>query len=153
MHELLRLPKQYSDAVKDIKNNPETMFATSEPPSRALQSASTTDILRVAESTGLQQDCRWFQRLGSTIRLERIRHNDTVQSEPGAVETNGNDGNSRANLTYDDAVRMYLKALEIDSSDAVARTKTLRAKRRRPSVIFLKPSETERNRQILNILF
>ena len=122
MYELLRLPKQYPDTVKDIKDNPETMFATSEPPSRALQSASTTDILRVAESTGLQQDCRWFQRLGSTIRLERIRHNDTVQSEPGAVETNGNDGNSRANLTYDDAVRMYLKALEIDSSDAVARS-------------------------------
>jgi tetratricopeptide (TPR) repeat protein len=108
--------------VQDIKDSPETIYTASEAPSRALQSASTTDILRIAESAGLQQDGRWFQRLGSTIRQERTRYNDAVQFEPGAVGTDSSGVNPRPDLTYDDAVGMYLKALDIDSSDAVARS-------------------------------
>jgi tetratricopeptide (TPR) repeat protein len=108
--------------VQDIIDSPEPIYTASEAPSRALQSASTTDILRIAESAGLQQDGRWFQRLGSTICQERTCYNDAVPIEPGAVEADSGGVNSRPDLTYDDAVGMYLKALEIDSSDAVARS-------------------------------
>ena len=114
-----------SDAMtdnKDTKEDPGTMRTATNVPSRALRSASTADILRVAESTSLQQNCRWFQRIGSMIRSERSDYNDAEQYKPRAVELESFDINSRPDLTYDDAIRMYSKALEIDSSDGVARS-------------------------------
>lgn len=98
------------------------MRPITEAPSRALRTASTADILRVAESAGLQQNCRWFQRLGSTIRIERGAFEDDVQFNPSATESKESDTDSRPDLTYDDAIRMYTRALEINSRDGVTRS-------------------------------
>jgi tetratricopeptide (TPR) repeat protein len=91
-------------------------------PSNALQSASMTDILRVAESVGLQQDCRWFQRLGFTIHVERDRYKGDEQSSSPAVELKDCDMQSLGTLTYQDAIGMYRKACKIDDGDGMTRS-------------------------------
>jgi hypothetical protein len=112
---------EQTDVVKDTKDVPGPIRASSEAPSRALQSASTKDILHVAESTGLQQNCRWYQRLGATIRVERNDYPDNEQFNSTALDSES-EVKPRVNLTYDDATHMYCKALEIDSSDSFARS-------------------------------
>lgn len=102
-----------ANRTKDLTSNLEASHIVPEPPSRALRSSSAADICRVAKSTGLQQDCRWYQRLASTIRLERQDYN---------LESDGSDAAARPGLIYDNAVQMYMMALELDSSDSIARS-------------------------------
>ena len=54
------------------------------------------------------------------IRSERSDDNDAEQYKPRAVELESFHINSRPDLTCDDAIRMYSKAMEIDDNDGLA---------------------------------
>ena len=116
------LVSSHTDRMKECKDDLGPMHPMTEAPSRALRTASTAEIFRVAESAGLQQNCRWFQRLGSTIRIERSAFEDDVQFNPSATESKESDTDPRPDLTYDDAIRMYTRALELNSRDGVTRS-------------------------------